>query len=47
MPVFLTANLMGLSPTAALTLAVATSGFYVRHAKSPSLEDLTSFIEAW
>lgn len=44
---FLTACLMGLTPEAALTLAVATSGFYVRNAQSPTLDDLTSFIQSW
>lgn len=44
---FLTACLMGLSPDAALTVAVATSGFYVRKAISPSLEDLAAFIQSW
>lgn len=44
---FLTARLMGLSPEAALTLAVATSGFYVRNAQSPTLEDLNTFIQSW
>jgi sugar/nucleoside kinase (ribokinase family) len=44
---FLTARLMGLSPEAALTLAVATSGFYVRNAVSPTLENLNTFIQSW
>ena len=44
---FLTACLMGLSPEAALTLAVATSGFYVRNAVSPTLENLNTFIQSW
>lgn len=43
---FVTARLIGLSPTAALTVAVATSGFYVRTAVSPSLDDLAHFIAA-
>ena len=38
---------MGLSPEAALTLAVATSGFDVRNAQSPTLEDLNTFIQSW
>ena len=41
---FVTARLIGLSPEAALTVAVATSGFYVRTAVSPSLDDLVEFI---
>lgn len=44
---FATARLIGLSPSAALTVAVATSGFYVRTAVSPSLEDLADFIATW
>ena len=43
---FVTARLLGLSPEAALTLAVATSGYYVRTAISPSLDDLAEFIAA-
>ena len=44
---FVTARLIGLSPEAALTVAVATSGYYVRTAKSPSLGDIESFIQTW
>jgi sugar/nucleoside kinase (ribokinase family) len=44
---FVTARLLGLSPEAALTVAVATSGFYVRTAVSPSLTDLSEFIATW
>jgi sugar/nucleoside kinase (ribokinase family) len=44
---FVTARLIGLSPTAALTVAVATSGFYVRTAVSPSLDELAEFITTW
>ena len=44
---FVTARLIGLSPAAALTVAVATSGFYVRTAVSPSLEELAEFIATW
>jgi sugar/nucleoside kinase (ribokinase family) len=44
---FVTACLIGLSPEAALTVAVATSGFYVRTAVSPSLEELAEFIATW
>ncbi|MGC6456662.1 MAG: PfkB family carbohydrate kinase [Coraliomargaritaceae bacterium] len=44
---FVTARMLGLSPIAALTLAVSTSGYYVRHAESPSLEDLKQFIQSW
>ena len=41
---FVSARLLGLSPEAALTMAVATSGFYVRTAVSPTLNDLSEFI---
>jgi sugar/nucleoside kinase (ribokinase family) len=44
---FVTARLIGLSPEAALTVAVATSGFYVRTAVSPTLDDLAEFIATW
>lgn len=44
---FVTARLIGLSPEAALTVAVATSGFYVRTAVSPTLDDLAEFIGTW
>lgn len=44
---FVTARLIGLSPAAALTVAVATSGFYVRTAVSPSLEEISEFIATW
>ena len=44
---FSSARLLGLSPTAALTVAVATSGYYVRTAESPSLEDVAEFIASW
>jgi len=44
---FVTAQMIGLSPTAALTVAVATSGFYVRTAVSPSLVELQEFIGTW
>ncbi|MFQ3270759.1 MAG: sugar/nucleoside kinase (ribokinase family), partial [Lentimonas sp.] len=44
---FVTARLIGLSPAAALTLAVATSGFYVRTSVSPTLDELAEFIATW
>ena len=44
---FVTGRLIGLSPVAALTVAVATSGFYVRTAVSPSLDELAEFIATW
>jgi hypothetical protein len=37
--------LLGLSPEAALTVAVATSGYYVRTAVSPTLDHLSEFIQ--
>lgn len=44
---FATARLLGLTPTASLTVAVATSGYYVRTAESPSLETIADFIASW
>ncbi len=39
--------LLGLDPEEALLTGMATSGFYVRNAKSPDFAELTAFIEAW
>lgn len=44
---FVTGRLLGLTPAAALTVAVATSGYYVRTAVSPSLNEITEFIASW
>ncbi|MFW5883516.1 MAG: PfkB family carbohydrate kinase [Verrucomicrobiota bacterium] len=44
---FASAQLLGLSPEASLTVAVSTSGYYVRTAKSPSLNDISTFIRNW
>jgi sugar/nucleoside kinase (ribokinase family) len=44
---FVTGQLLGLGPEACLGLGVATSGYYVRHARSPSLGDLESFLAQW
>lgn len=44
---FVTARMIGLSPLAALTVAVSVSGFYVRSAVSPSLDDVAQFIREW
>lgn len=44
---FANAIALGMSPLAALTLGVATSGQYVRSARSPSLPQTASFIENW
>lgn len=41
---FSTGQLLGLSPEACLTLGVSTSGFYVRTAVSPTLDDLETFL---
>ncbi len=44
---FSTGQLLGLSPEACLTVGVSVSGFYVRTAISPSLNDIESFLESW
>jgi len=44
---FATGQLLGLSAEAALTLGVCTSGYYVRTAESPSLDDLETFLANW
>jgi len=44
---FATAQVLGLSPEACLTVAVAFSGQYVRTAKSPSLGATDSFLRGW
>ncbi len=44
---FMTAHLLGLSPPCCLTTAVSVSGFYVRNAHSPSLEELIGFLRVW
>jgi len=44
---FMTGRLLGLKPRSCLTLAVATSGFYVRQARSPAFQDLDNFIRNW
>lgn len=41
---FSTARLLGLSPAASLTVAVATSGYYVRTGVSPSLTEVADFV---
>ena len=38
---------MGLAPPESLTLGVATSGYYVRNAKSPTIEEIADFIDDW
>jgi hypothetical protein len=44
---FMTAHLLGLPPPCCLTTAVSVSGFYVRNAHSPSLEELIGFLKEW
>lgn len=44
---FSAGQLMGLPPEACLTLGVCFSGFYVRTARSPSLNDIDGFLSAW
>jgi len=44
---FTTGQMFGLSPEAALALGVCTSGFYVRTAQSPGLDDLETFLANW
>jgi len=41
------AEVIGLSPESCLTVAVATSGQYVRTGRSPSLRETARFIESW
>ncbi|MDR1542064.1 MAG: carbohydrate kinase family protein [Clostridiales bacterium] len=38
---------LGISPLNSLLLGVSTSGFYVRNAKSPSIDDLLKFLIDW
>lgn len=38
---------LGLSPLESLQLGMATSGFYVRQAKSPRYQELIDFINSW
>ena len=38
---------LGLDPLSSLTLGVATSGFYVRNAKSPTFDQVIEFIRQW
>lgn len=42
---FCIGRLLGLDLAASLQIGVATSGFYVRHAKSPRLDDLRKFLQ--
>jgi hypothetical protein len=44
---FCLGKLLGLDNSASLLCGVATSGFYVRTAKSPSVADLAGFLRQW
>jgi hypothetical protein len=44
---FVTGQLLKLSPTACLTMGVSFSGYYVRTAKSPGLNDVDGFLRTW
>ncbi len=44
---FSNAQLLGLSPESCLTVGVSTSGHYVRTGISPTLTDLTTFLQTW
>ncbi len=44
---FMTGQQLGLSPEACLTVGVCFSGFYVRTANSPTLNDIDSFLRNW
>jgi hypothetical protein len=44
---FCLGQLLGLDPEMSLLTGVATSGFYVRTAKSPEVSDLVKFIQNW
>jgi len=44
---FCLAQALGLDPPNALLLGVSTSGYYVRHAQSPSIDDILCFLQDW
>ncbi|MCF7925815.1 MAG: carbohydrate kinase family protein [Candidatus Izimaplasma sp.] len=44
---FMLGQLLNLDPKESLLTGVATSGFYVREAKSPKFKELISFIKTW
>lgn len=44
---FCLGQILKLSPEQSLILGVATSGYYVRNAKSPSFDDLKEFLNSW
>jgi hypothetical protein len=44
---FTLGQLLGLDPEACLATGAATSGYYVRTARSPTLDELVSFLSDW
>lgn len=44
---FTTGHQLGFSPEACLTIGTCFSGFYVRSAESPSLDNIQEFLENW
>ena len=44
---FCLAQSLGLDPQSSLLLGVATSGYYVRNAKSPAIDDILKFLKDW
>jgi hypothetical protein len=44
---FCLGQILDLEPQQSILLGVATSGFYVRNAKSPTLEEVISFLKDW
>lgn len=44
---FCLGQILKLTPEQSLIVGVATSGFYVRNAKSPTFEDLVEFLQKW
>lgn len=44
---FTTGQLLGLSPESCLTVGVSVSGYYVRTAISPTLNDIDGFLRSW
>ena len=44
---FCLGQILNLSPEQSLILGVATSGYYVRNAKSPSFDDIKEFLNNW
>jgi sugar/nucleoside kinase (ribokinase family) len=44
---FCLGKLLGLDLACSLLAGVATSGYYVRHARSPSVPDLAQMLQSW